>query len=112
VTRFGRVLVLGALALAATTAHAQDATPEPSPTPEVVQVGDTSYQMIYLYNSPTTGDRIQAYPEGTPLVLIGGDVEGDGLTWHNVRAPDGTEGYIPTNETTPLQTSGEGSNPT
>jgi hypothetical protein len=55
----------------------------------------------YLYNSPTTGDRSVAYPPGTPLEVIGSDVEGDGLTWHYVRAPDGTEGYIPVGDTTP-----------
>ncbi|HEX8966568.1 MAG TPA: hypothetical protein VF937_01725 [Chloroflexota bacterium] len=74
---------------------------ELTPTPETVRVGSTSDQRIYLYHSPTTGDRIQDYPEGTPLRIIGGDVEGDGLTWHNVRAPDGTEGYIPVGDTVP-----------
>jgi hypothetical protein len=73
--------------------------PEPTPTPPTVHVGSTSGQAVYLYNSPTVGNRIQAYPEGTPLQVIGGDVEGDGLTWRNVRAPDGTEGYIPVDDT-------------
>ena len=35
------------------------------------------------------------YPERTSLLVIGEDTEGDGLTWRIVRAPDGTEGYIP-----------------
>ena len=76
-------------------------TPEPTSTPYSVRVGNTASQAIYLYHSPTTGDRIQSYPEGTELMVIGGDVEGDGLTWHNVRAPDGTEGYIPVGDTVP-----------
>ena len=81
-------------ATATTTAPA-----EPTPTPKTVRVGSTRDQPIYLYNSPTVGDRIQSYPESTQLVIIGNDVEGDGLTWHIVRAPDGTEGYIPVGET-------------
>jgi hypothetical protein len=75
--------------------------PEPTPTPYTVRVGSTAGGAIYLYHSPTTGDRIQSYPEGTPLLVVGSDVEGDGLTWHTVRAPDGTEGYIPTGDTVP-----------
>jgi hypothetical protein len=72
--------------------------PEPTATPATVHVGSPSGQTVYLYNSPTIGDRIQAYPDGTPLLIVGGDVEGDGLTWHFVRAPDGTEGYVPVND--------------
>jgi hypothetical protein len=56
---------------------------------------------VYLYNSPLTGDRIQSYSAGTPLLIVGNDVEGDGLTWHYVRAPDGTEGYVPVGDTHP-----------
>jgi hypothetical protein len=80
--------------------------PEPTATPTTIRVGNTGGQPVYLYNSPTIGDRIQAYPEGTPLLLIGGDVEGDGLTWHFVRAPDGTEGYVPIDATLPADTTG------
>ena len=84
------------------TATASPIAPaEPTPTPSTVRVGSAGGQPIYLYNSPTVGDRIQSYPESTPLVVIGSDVEGDGLTWHIVRAPDGTEGYIPVGETLP-----------
>jgi hypothetical protein len=72
---------------------------EAAATPSVVYVGETGGQDVYLYHSPTTGDRIQAYPPGTELVIVGGDVEGDGLTWHFVRAPDGTEGYVPVGDT-------------
>jgi hypothetical protein len=40
-------------------------------------------------------DRVRAYPDGTALTIIGEDVEGEGQTWHNVRAPDGLEGFVP-----------------
>ena len=75
--------------------------PEPSPTPRVIHVGNANGQPVYLYNSPTLGDRIQIYPDGTSLAVVGGDVEGDGLMWHIVRAPDGTEGYVPLDDTYP-----------
>jgi hypothetical protein len=72
--------------------------PEPSPTPVTLHVASPSGEPVYLYNSPTIGDRGQAYAEGTPLLVVGSDVEGDGQTWHTVRAPDGTEGYVPVDE--------------
>ena len=90
-----------ALAASSATPATAVLTPEPTATPYSVRVGNTASQAIYLYHSPTTGDRIQSYPEGTELMVVGGDVEGDGLTWHNVRAPDGTEGYIPVGDTVP-----------
>jgi hypothetical protein len=40
-------------------------------------------------------DRVRAYPDTTPLELIGEDVFGDGQRWHHVKAPDGLEGYVP-----------------
>jgi hypothetical protein len=40
-------------------------------------------------------DRAQAYADGTPLTIIGDDVDGEGVKWHHVKAPDGTEGYVP-----------------
>jgi hypothetical protein len=78
--------------------------PEPTPTPVTVYVGNDGGTTVFLYNSPTIGDRIEAYPDGTPLQIVGEDVEGDGLTWHFVRAPDGTEGYVPVDDTFPGET--------
>jgi len=92
---------VGTPAASITTRAASVTTPEPTPTPYTVRIGSAASGAIYLYHSPTTGDRIQSYPEGTELMVVGGDVEGDGLTWHNVRAPDGTEGYIPVGDTVP-----------
>ncbi len=40
-------------------------------------------------------DQIRAYADGTALTIIGPDVEGEGMQWRHVRAPDGTEGYVP-----------------
>ena len=80
------------VALAVALASRQpEPTPTPAPTPEpvTIYVSAASGQPVYLFNSPTIGDRIQVYAEGTPLEIVGGDVEGDGLIWHFVRAPDG-----------------------
>ena len=95
--------LLPVLVLAATLVAQSTSAPEAPAAPEFVEVGDTTYGAIYLYYAPAVGNRIQAYPSGTPLELIGTDVEGDGLTWHNVRAPDGAEGYIPVGDTIPSE---------
>ena len=34
-------------------------------------------------------DRIKAFPDKTVLVIIGADEDGDGQSWHHVRAPWG-----------------------
>ena len=39
--------------------------------------------------------RIAAYPDGTPLVVIGPDAVAQGRTWKHVRTPDGRVGYVP-----------------
>jgi hypothetical protein len=74
--------------------------PQPSPTPaaaaaQTVYVGNTDGEGVYLRKTPTMADRLQAYADGTALQIIGDDVDGDGQHWHHVRAPDGTEGYVP-----------------
>jgi hypothetical protein len=59
-------------------------------------VGNTDGQGVFLRRTPTLADRLSlAYPDGTPLVVIGDDVDGDGHHWHHVGAPDGREGYVP-----------------
>jgi len=75
------------------------ATAEPTqaaPSANTVWVGNTDGEGVYLRRTPTLDDRAQAYPDDTPLTIIGEDVEGDGQQWHHVRAPDGAEGYVPT----------------
>jgi hypothetical protein len=80
------------------------AAPQPTATAEAttaaspsatVWVGNTDGEGVYLRKTPSMADRLQAYADGTPLTVIGEDVDGDGQHWHHVRAPDGTEGYVP-----------------
>ena len=63
-------------------------------------VGNTDGEGVYLRNSPAMDDKNKAYPDGTALTIIGDDVTGDGQTWKHVKAPDGTEGYVPAQYTT------------
>jgi hypothetical protein len=77
-----------------TAATKPTSTPEPSP-PNTVWVGNTDGEGVYIRNTPVMADRAKAYAEGTPLTIVGDDVEGDEQHWKHVKAPDGREGYVP-----------------
>jgi hypothetical protein len=73
---------------------------KPTATPEAhelstVWVGNTDGEGVYLRKSPALADRLSAYPDKTPLTIIDVDVDGEGMQWHHVRAPDGQEGFVP-----------------
>jgi hypothetical protein len=70
-------------------------TPTVPATPRTVWVGNTDGQGVFVRRTPTLPDKLQAYPDGTPLTIIGADVDGDGQRWHHIRALDGVEGYVP-----------------
>ena len=44
-----------------------------------------------------SGQIITVVPENTPLLVVGADRTVDGLVWRNVRAPNGSEGWIAAN---------------
>ena len=79
----------------ATPAPKPTNTPEAQASAETVWVGNTDGEGVYIRKTPVMADRIQPYPDGTPLTIIGDDVDGDGQHWRNVRTPDGVEGYVP-----------------
>jgi len=82
------------------TAPQPTATTQPVATPVVQQtawVSNTEGQGVYLRRTPMMADKLRAYPDGTELQVTGADVAGDGNRWRPVRAPDGSEGYIPVN---------------
>jgi hypothetical protein len=60
-----------------------------------VWVGNTDGQGVFVRNTPVMADRVRAYPDGTPLTIVGDDVDGDGQHWKHVKTPDGLEGYVP-----------------
>ena len=76
---------------------AQAAT-ESAPTMSVY-VGNTDGVGAFVRRTPNLDDHLSAWPDGTRLDIIGPDQTANGLTWENVRAPDGSEGWIPTQYT-------------
>ena len=84
----------------ATTAPKPTDTAQPASSANTVYVGNTDGEGVFLRNSPAMDDKNNAYPDGTALTIIGDDVTGDGQTWKHVKAPDGTEGYVPAMYTT------------
>ena len=84
----------------ATTAPKPTSTPEAGPATQKVYVGNTDGEGVYLRKTPNMDDKLTAYPDGTELSIIGDNVDGGGQTWKHVKAPDGTEGYVPAMYTT------------
>ncbi len=63
-------------------------------------IANTGGQGVYLRRTANIEDRDTAYADDTALVQIGPDVQAGGITWHNVRAPDGKVGFVPAQFTT------------
>lgn len=75
-------------------------TPRASPTPTQVQgsrlvVGNTGGVGAWLRRSPRMNDYVIALNDGTPLEVVGPDVQAEGRVWKNVRDPRGNQGFIP-----------------
>jgi len=86
----------------ATTATAP-AKPTAAPAPSAantVYVGNTDGEGVYIRKTPNMDDKLKAYADGTALTIIGDDVDSNDQHWKHVRAPDGTEGYVPSMYTT------------
>ncbi|MAG37550.1 MAG: hypothetical protein CL878_15040 [Dehalococcoidia bacterium] len=66
-----------------------------TPTAAPVYVGNTDGDGVYVRKTPRLEDRLKAYPDNTLLVVIGPDLDAEDRIWKHVRAPDGTEGYVP-----------------
>jgi membrane protease YdiL (CAAX protease family) len=87
---------------AATPAGAPVATsPQPSTegsnaaTGQIVVVRGTGASGARLRGQPgNNGQVLAVIPEYTPLVVVGPDRNVDGIVWRNVRAPNGSEGWI------------------
>lgn len=84
-----------------TTAPAPAQTPAAA-TQRFFTVSGTGGDGIRLRSAPAaSGTQIAVYPEGERLEQIGPDREGDGRTWRSVRGPDGNEGFVAAEFTTP-----------
>ena len=62
---------------------------------DMVWVGNTDGQGVFVRETPVMADRVRAYPDATPLTIVGDDVDGDDQHWKHVKTPDGLEGYVP-----------------
>ncbi len=107
---FGLVRPATSAAPPTVAVQASTATPLPRPTPEptavptataapvtpqLMIVGNTDGQGVYLRRTPSLDDKLKAWRDGSRMEVMGKNVEGDGHKWMKVRAPDGTEGFIP-----------------
>ncbi len=70
-------------------------TPTPTQGPPVMVVANTGGQGVWLRRSPTAGDRVKAWPEGTRMTVVGQDKQAEGLIWKNVKDPAGNVGWVP-----------------
>jgi SH3 domain-containing protein len=75
-------------------------TAAPSANANTVYVGNTDGEGVYLRKTPNMDDKLDAYPDGTALTVVGDDVDNGGQMWRHVKTPDGTEGYVPAMYTT------------
>jgi hypothetical protein len=58
-------------------------------------VANTDRLGVYMRRTPRLEDRLRAWVEGTRMEVLETGVEAEGQRWVKVRAPDGSEGYVP-----------------
>lgn len=72
------------------------ATPA-GPTPQsTARVGNTGGDGVWLRHTPHLADHWIAWPDNTPLTVLGNEADGDGQHWVQVRDPKGDIGWVPT----------------
>ncbi len=69
------------------------ATAAPPPT-QWLSVANTDGEGVILRRSPQMADKVDTWPDGTKLEVIGPDTEGGGHRWKQVRDPKGQVGYV------------------
>jgi hypothetical protein len=89
----------------ATGASKPTAEPAPAPgspqsisstdAPATMVVGNTDGMGVYMRRTPNMGDRLRAWPDNTRMEVLERGVTSEGRSWLKVRAPDGSEGYVP-----------------
>jgi hypothetical protein len=86
-------------AITVTVLPAREAGPalaSASPTPtEWLTVARTDGEGVYLRRTTRMADKLEAWPDGTPLRVVGRDAEAEGRLWKNVMDPDGQTGWVP-----------------
>ena len=56
----------------------------------------------WLRRTPRINDYLIALVDGTPLEVVGPDVEAEGRAWKNVRDPQGNQGFVPAEWVVPV----------
>jgi hypothetical protein len=72
-----------------------DPTPEPTPPPAALRIGNTGGIGAYLRATPRLADRLRAWPDGTPMIPTGQETDAEGRHWREVRDPAGAVGWMP-----------------
>jgi hypothetical protein len=72
-----------------------------TPTVQIVHVANTNGVGVYLRRTPSLEDKLRAYQDGTALRVLGPDADDGGVHWRHVSAPDGLEGYVPSDYVAP-----------
>ncbi len=72
-----------------------------TPTVQIVHVANTNGVGVYLRRTPSLEDKLRAYQDGTALRVLGPDADAGGVHWRHVSAPDGLEGYVPSDYVVP-----------
>lgn len=81
-------------ASASATSTSGTSSPSPTPAPERVQVA-AGPQGANMRREPGTGAALLApLRDGAELAVVGADRTVDGQAWRNVRADDGSEGWV------------------
>ncbi len=83
-------------------------TPTPTAVPtvpaaKVYVVANTGGEGVFLRQAPKTGTKLSAWAENTRLEEISPAQQVAGTEWLHVRAPDGSDGYVPAQFTAPAQ---------
>lgn len=67
----------------------------PPAGPAFLLVGNTGGDGVWLRRTPAMSDRLRAWPDNTPMQVIGADRQAEGRVWKNVQDPAGNAGWIP-----------------
>jgi poly-gamma-glutamate capsule biosynthesis protein CapA/YwtB (metallophosphatase superfamily) len=71
------------------------ATPTAMTEGTVLVVANTGGVGVYVRRTPSWADKIEAWPDGTRMTVVGLDGAGEGTVWKRVAAPDGVVGWVP-----------------
>jgi hypothetical protein len=78
-------------------------TAAPTPGPSRLVVANTGGDGVFIRKSPSLGDRLHAWPDDTPMQVVGEDRQVGGGIWRNVRDPAGNVGWVPAQYLAPEQ---------